>query len=907
MLEDGDDLPAIPQVIPRLFADFETASGHPDKKSVNPWRDCSAIGAAVAFGADAPVYWVPKRMLVTGWWRDVLKVSKRWTNQNVKYDAHVSANDLSCVFKGEYDCTLNGAKLIDSDRVYKGGYGLDVLSNDWCGLNIDAYGDRMLPYLHQNKDYGRVPEDILAEYACMDIVSNRLVADYIDREMPEESYSVWSTERQFTSLLFDMERRGVHVDPQQVKLTEYATLRRLLEISEELEAIVGHIFRPNVHADCYEVLINQYGLPIVEWTDPYKGKSDEDDEEGYDEPKVPGPSFNKAAMAKYENLPGAPHALIALMIEFRKLNTFQTLFLSKWQEMHINGVMHATYNQAVRTGRMSCNRPNLQQLSAVAKKLIRCPKGYVLVCTDACIPAHVKVITAYGEKPMSEIVANKLPVLGYDTEAPANRRLKFCDLSDAAYIRDDHVYRVNLENGSSTECTGDHGFIRLDGTRVDCRDLRPGDRLKHINEMRNFAYPQWRVDETFIPKHICSGLYKYEWKEGHQFHHIDEDKENWTADNIELKSEHDHKRDHGVESYARQDHTLRLDRLRLSMAYRDLSGEKNGRYAGGKQNCFCEVCGEFLGEYWPSQLKKRCRDHIKSRWGDKHAESVENHKVVSVEYVGVMPVYSLTNPSTHNYVTAEGLVNLNSQIEYRFIAHYIGNQRIIDAYNNDPWVDFHSWVAGMIPTGRKPAKTLNFMMGYGGGKKKTVQMLKINKDFVGDVIKRVDESNIRPEERAAAIDCESTVRAEAVYAKYHAEMPELKRVSRYATAVCYERGYVKNHYGRRRHLPQKASHVAFNSLCQSSAGDLVKERMLALQREVPEFLQIAQVHDEIVGLLPEEMVATDADADHNLQRIVAVLNEPDRPLKVPIRWGIGFSRNNWAEAKSDDAERKYFR
>ena len=388
LLEDPHELPQVPARIDRLFADFETTSGHPFKKSVNPWRDCSTIGAAISFDETdgSPVWFVPKRLMVTGWWRDVLKVSKRWTNHNIKYDVHVSHNDLSVTAACELDCTLNSAKLIDSDRVYKGGYGLDVLSKDWCGLDIDKYGIAMLPWLDGNQDYGRIPIDILAEYACVDVIANKKLARHIDEKMPDESRDVWRTERAFTSLLVKMERRGVKVDPQKVKLTRAKTLHRLIEIDARLHELVGFPFRPNVRDDCYDVLVNTYGLPVLEWTNPLKEKDAEDDEddEGYIEAKTPGPSFNKAAMKKYLSFPGAPKEVIQLMLDFRKLNTFESLFLSKWLELaDKDGVLHATYNQCVRTGRLSCSKPNFQQLSAVAKELIEPPPGYVLVCTDA--------------------------------------------------------------------------------------------------------------------------------------------------------------------------------------------------------------------------------------------------------------------------------------------------------------------------------------------------------------------------------------------------------------------------------------------------------------------------------------------------------------------------------------------
>jgi len=458
---------------------------------------------------------------------------------------------------------------------------------------------------------------------------------------------------------------------------------------------------------------------------------------------------------------------------------------------------------------------------------------------------------------------------------------------------------VNLENGQSIKCTADHGFIRLDGTRVDCKDLVPGDRLKHINSNYNYGYPQWRVDDTCARKHITAGLWRYGGRaDGHQFHHIDEDKENWHADNIEQKYESHHKSDHAKANYEAQDHGPRIEALREALINRrSYNGEENPNWRGGKIDCYCEVCGEYLGERFPSQAKLRCRIHIRSRWDN------ENHKVVSVEPLGIERVYSLTNPTTHNYVTADGLVNLNSQIEFRIIVHYIGNRRCIDAYNADPWTDFHQWMADMAGMARRPAKTMNFMMGYGGGKKKTVSTMAMNKDVVGDIIERVKAAVEDPTERQAAIKRMCEQRGLEVYTGYHAALPELKPTQRMASGTAVNRGYVRNWYGRRRHLDARFAHKAFNSLCQSTAGDICKERMVALDAEIPEFEINTQVHDEVVGYAPLE-VLRDPD-ERLLRRIVNVLCDVERPLTVPVRWTIGWSEAHWADAKSEEHERKF--
>src|SRR6185437_451916 len=585
LVEQFSELPAVPSSIEHLFADFETSSGDPKLMAVNPHTGhCSAIGAAVSFGLDAPTHFVPRHLMITGWWSDVLMATKRWVNHNIKFDAHVSATDLGLSPKSstEMICTVNDAKLVDSDRQFKGGYGLDVLSKQWCDFDIDKFGLAMVPYLAGNKDYGRIPIDILAEYACIDIKATKALYSYIKDKMPEESLGVQYTEHRVTRLLFEMEQRGILVNPTELKKAEMRTLIKMYELDAQMDKLAGRSFLPTSSKDCYDILCNQFGLPVLAWTEPTT------------ETGVPGPSFDKNALKLYKKYPGSPKDLINAMIEYRKCENLRSLFLEKWQEIvDPRGRMHATYNQSVRTGRMSCSDPNLQQLSKIAKTLIIPPEGYGIVVADY------------------------------------------------------------------------------------------------------------------------------------------------------------------------------------------------------------------------------------------------------------------------------------SQIEFRIIVHYTENKNCIDAYVANPWTDFHQYVADSVPCPREPAKTINFMMGYGGGKKKTVATLAINEDFVGDIIKEVDASGVRPESRGAMIQMLCEQRALKIYNEYHNKLlPELKQASRQASAACRKRGYVRNHYGRRRILDEKWAHKAFNAVCQSGAGDLLKERMVALNDEVPELLQVASVHDEIVGYAPLELLEKD---DNLLRRIVTVL------------------------------------
>jgi DNA polymerase-1 len=506
----------------------------------------------------------------------------------------------------------------------RGGYSLAALSYGWLCEDISSYEASLQPYLHRNKDYGRIPADIIGAYACQDVLTVRRLDRYIAARIPEQCRQVEAVEIKMTTILFEMERTGMYVNPTELKIEEFRVLNRLSKIDDELEAIVGRSFRPHVNDDCFDVLCNQYGLPILSWTND-------------DDPNKPhNPSFDKDALVQYSHHPYAPKDVVRLMQEYRHLNQFRNLFLVPYQELHVDGLLHPTYNQAIRTGRLSCKQPNAMQLCPEAKALVRPGKGEAILSTDA------------------------------------------------------------------------------------------------------------------------------------------------------------------------------------------------------------------------------------------------------------------------------------SQIEFRIIVHYIQNDECTAAYLEDPDTDFHTWVAEMVGMARKPAKNVNFAMGYGQGRKSTVTQLAGSMEIVGVLEAQVDqlmrEGKVTEDQRADVFNVLCTRKAEKVYRQYHQTLPELKPTAYRAGRACKAKGHVFNLYGRHRHLPLTLAHRAFNTLCQSSAADMVKERMVALHEALKavdanvEFM--AQVHDEVALRGPAEVM----EDPRTKRDIVAILEEPACDLRVPLRWDIGSSRVNWLEASNDsDGKKLVFR
>jgi DNA polymerase I len=212
-----------------------------------------------------------------------------------------------------------------------------------------------------------------------------------------------------------------------------------------------------------------------------------------------------------------------------------------------------------------------------------------------------------------------------------------------------------------------------------------------------------------------------------------------------------------------------------------------------------------------------------------------------------------------------------SQIEFRFIAHYLQDPDVIRAYKEDASTDFHQWVADLCGIPRRPAKTINFATAYGAGKARIASEL----SQIEEIIERFQCDDPREYERL----CNEW--ALMAYTTYHERLPGIKRIAERAAQLTRQRGWIRNYYHRRRHLPRKAAHMAFNTMIQGGAMDYIKRRMNELdEMGAP---MVANVHDELLfdGYVDREV-------------ILNVIQARD-DLRVPIMWDWNESNESWAD------------
>ena len=373
----------------RLYLDVETTSFDPKKKAFYPYSGARICGIAVTVDDCKDAYYIPIRHsdkrwnipleAVLAWLKELLATCEVWVNHNLKFDAHFCWVD-GAEFLGDWVDTYPKSVMFNTDRFT---HKLKPLCRE-LGLPMEE-AQRVTAYLKaiKSEDYGDVPADILGEYACMDVLGNRVLDLHMDANWPEEMNGVKQTEMLLTPVLFDMERKGFGSHVMKLKVEKARALKRMIELTDVIHEISQKEFT-NSNKWMFDTLVNQMGLPVL----AYKKKKKKKDA-FWDDGEQGSPTFDKAALKMYAIHPAVTadetkKKLIESVIEYRTHSQFKGLFLDTYLELMDNDCrLHPNYNQVVRTGRMSCSKPNAQQLNKKAKALIFPAEGNGFLSCDA--------------------------------------------------------------------------------------------------------------------------------------------------------------------------------------------------------------------------------------------------------------------------------------------------------------------------------------------------------------------------------------------------------------------------------------------------------------------------------------------------------------------------------------------
>ena len=400
IVENASELPEIPEGC-ELFLDCETRSTDDSLRigGLDPYNGDRACGWAVTWDENPHAYYIPVRHRtgdgnlpvdkVNEWLAVTLKRAGKWINHNVKFDAHFAEVDGA-----RFDCdlvdTLTMAKIFNSDRM---SHDLKDLLRDW--VNIDQHSEQViknflfgykLPRNAKAKDYSLVPIDMLGRYAGDDVLNNRLLYRFLQVHLPTQVLPIWNMEQKLTPVLWDMENLGLRVNKLELTKEKVISLDRLIRWSSDVTEATGMEYVDSSQFS-KSLFCEEWGLPVLAF-----------------DKKTKNPTFDKSALQLYLGHPEIASdaerlEVVRLMLKLRKEDTHLSLFVNTFlDKMDGNGYVHPSYNQVVRTGRMSCKRPNSQQQNARSKKLVHPDEGCAFYDADAS-QIEFRVIAHYMQDP----------------------------------------------------------------------------------------------------------------------------------------------------------------------------------------------------------------------------------------------------------------------------------------------------------------------------------------------------------------------------------------------------------------------------------------------------------------------------------------------------------------------------
>jgi DNA polymerase-1 len=279
-----------------------------------------------------------------------------------KFDMH-SAKTIGLdplEWTGKQYCTMVAARLLDNEMY---AYGLDSLAKQWLP-GLHKWDKDQIQGLGQAIGFEKIPPEMYKDYGPVDAHITRRLRDYIwpKLEQRELASVYWDTEEPFTALLYTMEQRGVGVNTDFCSLNAERGRLRMDSIQRNLG------YNPASPLDLKRVLLNELNLPVFQHTsgcDKCKKKWPVDSHEG-------PPSFNKVAMEDYDLiLSMLDNPTAKLITEYRGWQKAVTsLYEPMLTKVSPDGRIRPNFKQhGTKTGRLSCEDPNLQQVPRESDKV----------------------------------------------------------------------------------------------------------------------------------------------------------------------------------------------------------------------------------------------------------------------------------------------------------------------------------------------------------------------------------------------------------------------------------------------------------------------------------------------------------------------------------------------------------
>ncbi|HSW70085.1 MAG TPA: DNA polymerase I [Gammaproteobacteria bacterium] len=260
---------------------------------------------------------------------------------NIKYDLSVLANYGICLQGIAYDTMLESYILNSASN----NHGMDSLALKYLGLRTIHYEDVAGKGAKQ-VTFNKVSIDTAAAYAAEDAdvtlqLHHTLWPKFL--EHPRLAYVLEEIEIPLIAVLATMERNGVLIDADKLKIQTGELEKRISELQTEAFQQAGSEFNINSPKQLQEILYCKLALPVLQKT----------------------PTGQPSTAENVLQELAADYPLPKLIMEYRTLSKLISTYTKRLPEQ-INAStqrIHTSYNQTgAATGRLSSSDPNLQNI-----------------------------------------------------------------------------------------------------------------------------------------------------------------------------------------------------------------------------------------------------------------------------------------------------------------------------------------------------------------------------------------------------------------------------------------------------------------------------------------------------------------------------------------------------------------
>lgn len=264
---------------------------------------------------------------------------------NAKFDL-VSLKTAGINYTGKFYDTMIMCHLINENRPFE--KGLTACAKEYLGSEESKKDSGAFEYAV--KAFGwDMPVEVMTEYAAWDAaLTFRLYEAIKDLFIREVNPKYWEHKQDFMRTIIYMERNGIGVDIDKCNHMIAVGETIMEEIKEELGDL-----NPGSTKDLYTLLIEELKLPVVKKT------------------KNGNPSFDKHAMEEYEIMLETQDKVEAeLILAYRGWQkTISSNYKAYLELLSPDGLVRPNYKlHGTKTGRLSCSKPNLQQIPKSSEK-----------------------------------------------------------------------------------------------------------------------------------------------------------------------------------------------------------------------------------------------------------------------------------------------------------------------------------------------------------------------------------------------------------------------------------------------------------------------------------------------------------------------------------------------------------